>query len=96
MKTLLRIVLLVAIVAAVVVGAYLLLRRSEALEARPPGTDGGARWAYNLALPRARTEALVVHERPVATTHVVQLPTPSRPHDDGVLPGHVRVAESQV
>ena len=56
MKRLLVILIVVAVVAAIAVGAYLLLTRQEPLEARPPGTDGSARWAYDAARPRAQSE----------------------------------------
>lgn len=55
MKTLLRIVLVLVIIGAIAAAAYffVLPRLQPPLEARAPGPEGAAQWAYNLARPAA-------------------------------------------
>lgn len=55
MKTLLRILLIVAVIGAIAFAVwYFVLNRPVDLQARPVGTDGGLSWAYGLALTPAR------------------------------------------
>ncbi|MBZ0303769.1 MAG: hypothetical protein K8J31_28775 [Anaerolineae bacterium] len=56
MKTLLRLLLAVLVIAAIAFGVwYFVLNRPVDLQPRPAGTDGALAWAYGLALNPART-----------------------------------------
>jgi hypothetical protein len=55
MKTLVRLVLVLLVIAAIAFGVwYFVLNRPVDLQARPPGSDGALAWAYGLALTPAR------------------------------------------
>jgi hypothetical protein len=52
-----RVILLLILAGAIAFGIYwFLTQRTVGLQPRPPGPEGSVRWAYDAALPRARSE----------------------------------------